>query len=125
MQMMMSQRMERRVVTLGAVTYNNMRMGGGGGGRGRSMHDLSVQTMQGENWRERWATEREVAGGTYQGDDGGSGPGARHDVQVVGQVELEKRPAAPVDCHVELQSQGCSHSWTWKSDLSDVCFSVN
>lgn len=26
----------------------------------------------------------------YQGDDGGSGPGARHDVQVVGQVELEQ-----------------------------------
>lgn len=29
-----------------------------------------------------------VAGEAYQSDDGGSGPGARHDVQVVGQVEL-------------------------------------
>lgn len=91
----------------------------------RSAHDLSVQTMQGENWRERRGTEREVAGDTYQSDDGGSGPGARHDVQVVGQVELEKRTAALVDCHVELQSQGCSDSSNWKSDFSDVCFSVN
>lgn len=74
----------------------------GWGGEERSAHDLSVQTMQGENWRERRGTEREVAGETYQSDDGGSGPGARHDVQVVGQVELEKRPAALVDCHVQI-----------------------
>lgn len=55
------------------------------------MHDLSVQTMQGENWREWRATESDVTGETYQSDDGGSGPGARHDVQVVGQVELGRK----------------------------------
>lgn len=79
------------------------------GGEGYLPHDLSVQTMQGEIWGVRMGgAERGLGGDAYQSDDSGPGPGARHDVQVVGQVELEEK------CH------GCFGFSTWKSDCSDV-----
>lgn len=60
--------------------------------------------MQGDNWRERRGDrEREgVAGEAYQSDDGGSGPGARHDVQVVRQVELWGKKNLLVEVKVAL-----------------------
>lgn len=55
-------------------------------------HDLLIQTVQrwtkGRGWRD-W---REA----YQSDHSGSCPGARYDVQVVGQVELKKKRQATV-----------------------------
>lgn len=49
-------------------------------------HDLLIQTMQ------RWTKGRGRRDwrGAYQSDHSGSGPSARHDVQVIRQVELEK-----------------------------------